>query len=120
MPSPVPLVRVVRSGLEESVHVGHVAVCDSDGRLIAATGDPDRLVFARSSMKPIQASVSLGRIGVDLPDEIIAISAASHHGEPRHLSAVRRLLRAGGVTQSALRCPPAFPAHADDIARTGA
>jgi L-asparaginase II len=120
VPSPVPLVRVVRSGLEESVHVGHVAVCDSDGRLIAAMGDPDRLVFARSSMKPIQASVSLGRIGVDLPDELIAISAASHHAEPRHLNAVRRLLRAGGVTQSALRCPPALPAHADDIARTGA
>ena len=84
VPSPVPLVRVVRSGLEESVHVGDVAVCDSDGRLIAAMGDPDRLVFARSSMKPIQASVSFGRIGVDLPDELIAISAASHHAEPRH------------------------------------
>jgi L-asparaginase II len=120
VPPPVPLVRVVRSGLEESVHVGHVAVCDSDGRLIGAMGDPDRLVFARSSMKPIQASVSLGRIGVDLPDELVAISAGSHHAEPRHLSAVRRLLRAWGVTQSALRCPPALPTHADDIARTGA
>jgi L-asparaginase II len=120
VPSPAPLVRVVRSGLEESVHAGHVAVCDADGRLIAAAGDPDRRVFARSSMKPIQASVSLGRIGADVPDELVAISTASHHAEPRHLTAVRRLLRAGGVTESALRCPPALPAHADDIARTGA
>ena len=47
MPSAAPLVRVVRSGLEESVHPGHVAVCDAEGRLVAAAGDPDRLVFAR-------------------------------------------------------------------------
>jgi L-asparaginase II len=97
-----------------------VAVCDADGRLVASAGDPDRLVFARSSMKPIQASVSLGRIGVDLPEELVAISAASHFAEPSHLTAVRRLLRAGGVAQSALRCPPAVPVRADDIARTGA
>ena len=31
MPSPAPLLSIVRSGLEESVHVGHVAVCDADG-----------------------------------------------------------------------------------------
>jgi L-asparaginase II len=120
VPSPIPLVRIVRSGLEESVHAGHVAVCDVDGRLIASAGDPHRQVFARSSMKPIQASVSLGHVGAELPDDLIAISSASHSAEPRHLTAVRRLLRAGGVTESALRCPPALPARAEDIARTGA
>ena len=29
----VPLVRVVRGGLTESIHAGHVAVCDADGTL---------------------------------------------------------------------------------------
>jgi L-asparaginase II len=119
VPSAVPLVRVVRSGLEESVHAGHVAVCDVDGRLVAEAGDPERLVFARSSMKPLQASVSLGRIATDLPDDLVAISAASHSAEPRHLTVVRRLLRAGGVTEAALRCPPAQPARSEDVARTG-
>ena len=52
------LVRVLRSGLEESVHLGDVAVVDADGRIVAAAGDADRVAFARSSMKPLQAAVS--------------------------------------------------------------
>jgi L-asparaginase II len=109
MPSPAPLVRVVRSGVEESVHLGHVAVCDADGRLVASLGDPDRLVFARSSMKPLQAAVSLRRIETELPDDLVAIMCASHSGEPSHVRAVRRLLRSGGATEGELRCPPDLP-----------
>jgi L-asparaginase II len=59
----VPLVRVVRSGLEESVHLGHVAVCDADDRLVAWAGDPGHRLFARSCMKPLQAAVSLRAAG---------------------------------------------------------
>jgi L-asparaginase II len=117
MPSAAPLVRVVRSGLEESVHAGHVAVCDADGRLLASLGDPDRLVFARSSMKPLQAAVSLRRIADGLPDDLVAIACASHNGEPEHARAVRRLLRAGDARESALGCPPAFPSRRSDAAR---
>src|SRR6266511_1823018 len=62
MASGTVLVRVFRSGLEESVHLGHVAVCDVDGHLVAWAGDPHRTVFARSCMKPVQAAVSLGSI----------------------------------------------------------
>jgi len=77
----VPIARVFRSGLEESVHLGHVAICDVEGRLLAAAGDPGRRVFARSSMKPLQAAVSLRAIGEDLPDELVAVMCASllHH-----------------------------------------
>src|SRR3712207_3542802 len=102
MTAPVPLIRVVRSGLEESVHLGDVAVCDADGRVVAVVGDPDRTVYARSSMKPLQAAVSLSRIGGDVPDDLAAIMCASHNGEPEHVRAVRRLLRAGEVSVSAL------------------
>ena len=63
MVAAVPIVRVVRSGLEESVHLGHVAVCDVDGRLAARAGDADRPVFIRSCTKPLQAAVSLAAIG---------------------------------------------------------
>ena len=119
MPSPAPLARVVRSGLEESVHVGHVAVCNADGRLVASLGDPDRLVYARSSMKPLQASVSLRRIAAGLPDDLVAIACASHNAEHEHLRAVRRLLRAGGIPESALRCPAALPIRPSDAARAG-
>jgi L-asparaginase II len=117
MPSAVPLVRVVRSGLLESVHSGHVAVCDADGRLLARAGDPDRLLFARSSTKPLQAAVSLRRIGEGLPEDLIAIMCASHNGEPIHVTAVRRLLRRGEVPVSALGCPPSFPLSASEARR---
>jgi len=120
MASPVPLVRVVRSGLEESVHLGSVAVCDPDGRLVAGAGDPDRLVFSRSSMKPLQAAVSFSRIGDELPTDLVAIGCASHNAEPEHVRAVRRLLRGGGVSPNALRTPPDVPARhedAQDVAR---
>jgi L-asparaginase II len=117
VPSPAPLVRVVRSGLEESVHLGHVAVCDAGGRLLASAGDPDRPVFARSSMKPLQAAVSLGTIDADLGEELVAIMCASHNAEPEHVRTVRRLLRTGGAAEGRLACPPALPSRAEDIAR---
>ena len=109
MPNAVPLVRVVRSNVTESIHLGHVAVCDPTGRLLAVAGDPDRLLFSRSSMKPLQAAVSLRRIGEPLPAELVAVMAASHNGEPVHVRAVRRLLRAGGLSERLLGCPSDLP-----------
>ena len=107
--APVPLVREIRSGLEESVHAGDVAVVDVDGRLLASAGDPDIGLFARSSMKPLQASVSLSLAPFDFPPSEIAVMCASHNAEPVHLEAVRALLRRAGVPESALRCPPMRP-----------
>jgi L-asparaginase II len=102
----------------ESVHAGHIAVCDAEGGIVASLGDPDRVVFARSAMKPLQASVSLGLIEVaDLLDDLVAVASASHNAEADHVRAVRRLLRAGGVAESALRCPPALPTRREDASR---
>ena len=109
MPNAVPLVRVVRSGVTESIHLGHVAVCDPSGRLLASAGDPDHLLFSRSSMKPLQAAVSLRRIGETLPRELVAVMCASHNGEPVHVRAVRRLLRSGDLSERELGCPPDLP-----------
>lgn len=104
-----PLVHVVRSGLEESVHLGHVAVCDAVGRLVARLGDPGRPVFLRSSTKPLQAAVSLSLLGEDLPDRLVSALCGSHNGEPIHVAAARAILRGAGLGVSALRCPPALP-----------
>jgi L-asparaginase II len=112
----VPLVRVVRSGLVESIHLGHVAVCDTDGRLIASAGDPARTVFARSCMKPLQASVAVAAIGEPLPDRELAIMCASHNGEPVHVSAVRAVLDRAGLGPNALRNPPGWPLDPDAMA----
>jgi L-asparaginase II len=117
MSAAAPLVRVVRSGLEESLHLGHVAVCDEDGRLVASIGDPHREVFGRSSMKPLQASVSLRVIGADLPDRLLSIMCASHNGEPVHVRAVRALLATAGLAESALQNPPDWPIDAGSRAK---
>jgi L-asparaginase II len=102
----------------ESVHLGDVAVCDADGRLIASLGDPDHVAFARSCMKPVQAAVSLAAIDVRLPDGEVAVMCASHNGEPVHVRAVRSLLRRGGLTADALQTPAARPFDAEAIVRT--
>ncbi|MGZ8620375.1 MAG: asparaginase, partial [Actinomycetota bacterium] len=114
----VPSVRVVRSGLVESVHLADVAVCDADGRLVAFAGEAGRPVYGRSCTKPLQASVSLAAIGDEpLSDRQIAIACASHNGEPVHLAAVRSVLRRGGLGVDALRTPPGWPLDPATMAR---
>jgi L-asparaginase II len=114
----VPLVRVVRSGLEESLHLGHVAICDAEGRLVASAGDPRSELFARSCMKPLQAAVSLHAIGdVEVPDREVAVMCASHNGEPVHVGAVQALLARAGLDPSALRNPPGWPLDEGSMAR---
>jgi L-asparaginase II len=71
-------------------------------------------VYARSSMKPLQAAVSLSRIAEDVPSDLVAIMCASHNGEPEHVRAVRRLLRGGDIPVGALRCPEDLPSRRVD------
>jgi L-asparaginase II len=113
----VPLVQVVRSGLLESVHLGDVAVCDAEGRVLASAGDPDHVAFARSCMKPVQAAVSLAAIDVRVPDTEVAVMCSSHNGEPVHIRAVRSLLRRGELTEAALMTPSARPFDAEAMVR---
>jgi L-asparaginase II len=103
----------MRSGVEESVHHGSVAVVGSDGRLLASAGDPGTVAFARSASKPFQAIASLSLMGKDpgedLSDREVAVMCGSHHGEPDHLDAVRALLERADLGPEALRCPPGLP-----------
>ena len=46
---------------------------DADGRLLQRAGDPGRLVFARSAMKPLQAAVSLSHMAANPTDQEIAV-----------------------------------------------
>ena len=50
------------------------------------------------------------RSGLSLDDPAdLALCAASHSGEPMHISRVRAMLAAGGLTESDLRTPPDLP-----------
>ena len=53
---------VVRSGAIESRHVGHGALVDPDGEVVATVGDPTTAFYPRSSVKPWQAA-TIRRVG---------------------------------------------------------
>jgi len=108
LPTTVPVAAVVRSGFVESVHHGSVVVVDPTGRELLAVGDPHRPVFPRSSNKPLQAAAMV-RAGLDVDDELLALVAASHSGEPAHLDGVRKLLASAGLTESDLQNTPDLP-----------
>src|SRR4029078_13614136 len=99
-------VTVVRGELEESRHSVHVAVVDSDGRLVAWHGDPHRLTTTRSGAKPFEAQplVASGAVGaLGLDSETLAVCCASHEGRDEHVAAVRRGLEACGLGPEAPR-----------------
>jgi L-asparaginase II len=104
-----PVVRVIRSGLEESVHAFDVAVADASGRVVAFAGDLGRMLFARSSMKPLQASVSLSLAPFDFTDREVAVMCASHNAEEIHVQAVLGVLARAGVSEGDLQTPPGLP-----------
>lgn len=109
------LARVVRSGFQESLHRGSLVTLAADGSEIFALGDPDEPVFPRSSNKPLQA-VGMLRAGLTLTAEDLALAAASHSGEPRHVRRVRELLSAAGLSESDLVCPAGLPLSEDAAA----
>lgn len=104
----VPLAEVVRGDLVESVHLGHLVVLGPDGAVRLSLGDPTTTIWPRSSVKPLQA-VAMLRSGLDLPDRLLALGAASHSGAPEHLAGVREILVGAGLDESALRNTPDLP-----------
>ncbi|WP_322645567.1 asparaginase [Oerskovia flava] len=106
----VPLAEVVRGGLVESVHLGHLVVDPAAGdRLVL--GDPAVVIWPRSSVKPLQA-VAMVRSGLDLPPRLLALAAASHNGEAEHLAGAREILASVGLDEAALRNTPDMPVYA--------
>ncbi|GEN81014.1 asparaginase [Actinotalea fermentans] len=110
-PQAGPLAVVVRGGVVESVHVGHLVVVRPDGTVSRAVGDPDATIFARSSLKPLQAAAMLGA-GLEIDDEGLALACASHSGTPEHLAVVRRVLAGAGLTEDDLQNTPDLPLDA--------
>jgi len=104
----VPLVDVVRSGVVESVHTGHLVVIDASGEPMVSLGDPVQPVFPRSSNKPLQA-VGMRRLGLDARPDQLALAAASHSGEAVHVEVVEAVLARGGFGENDLGCPPDWP-----------
>lgn len=108
----VDLVRLVRNGVVESVHRGHVVVCTPDATIVTALGVPDRLTYVRSTVKPFQALAVLDMLaeeGIAMDTDALAIACSSHDGTDTQQIEAARVLAEAGLDESALQCPPAFP-----------
>ena len=106
------LATVYRGGLEESHHTGSIVVVDSTGRLLTSLGDPGRRICLRSAAKPFQAIPLIEYGGVEeyeLTGEQIALTCASHGGEPFHVSTAAAILRKGEFDESDLLCAAHVP-----------
>jgi L-asparaginase II len=107
-PAPPVLAEVIRSGFPESRHRGSVLALGADGTPVLRAGQVSGPMFPRSANKPLQAAALL-RAGLDLDGKLLALAAASHSGEDFHVAGVREILARAGLTEQALRCPPALP-----------
>lgn len=107
-----PLVEATRGGIVESLHLGAMAVVDSDGHLLASYGNPDLVSFPRSSMKPFQVLPFVEMGGVELyglNEEELAIMCASHTGTDDHVRVLKGLHEKVGLQLNDLQCGVHWP-----------
>jgi L-asparaginase II len=97
------LAELVRDGVVESVHRGFLVALNADGSTKLALGNPDQLIFPRSTVKSIQGAAMV-RSGLKLEPRLLALGCSSHSGSAEHLDAVREILAIAKLDESALQC----------------
>jgi len=106
-----PMIEIWRGPHLESWHTGHAVVCGPNGAIIEAWGDPDALIYPRSSAKMIQAlPLLLSGAGSALTDRYLALACASHQGGAAHVDLATQWLSDLGLGDGDLRCGPQWPA----------
>ena len=104
----VVVAELVRDGFTESFHHGVLAVVDQHGSTLLERGNPDAIVYPRSTLKPLQA-IAVMETGIELSPLNLTLTTASHCGSAQHREAIRALLKEYGLDESALRCPKDWP-----------
>jgi L-asparaginase II len=102
----VPVLEVWRGGLLESVHQAHAVICDAKG-VVATWGNPQAVIFPRSSAKMLQALPLLetgAATARGLSQAHLALSCASHRGGHVHVDLAGRWIADLGLSESDLRC----------------
>lgn len=103
----VPLAEIRRAGITESIHFGSVAVTNTCGDIVYAAGNPQRLTFARSALKPLLAAPFFAADGIQrlgLSESEAALLCASHSGEAPHVEAASNILKKAGADTQQLLC----------------
>ena len=104
----VVLAELVRSGLIESTHSGHLILMAADGSDLLTLGDVEAEIYPRSAIKSLQAAAMV-RAGLNLNDEQLALVCASHGGTNRHQEVALEILRSVGLSESELQNTPDAP-----------
>ncbi len=107
-----PIVQRIRGEWTESVHVGHIAVVDAGGRLLAWAGDPGRIVWMGSAVNPLAALplVLHGVAGAGKADDTaLALLAGRQQGTVQQTSRLDRLLQQHGIEEAELALPAVYP-----------
>ena len=111
------MVEVTRSGEIESFHQGVAVLINSSGEILQEWGDSEKLIYPRSALKPIQ-SLNLFKDGVaeglNISDEYIALTTASHHSESFHQKMVIEWLKKIKLNEDSLCCGPDWPWNLED------
>jgi L-asparaginase II len=103
----LPMVELWRGGRMESVHAGHAVICDDRGQIVDAWGDPQAVIYPRSSCKMLQALPLVESGAADaagLTEAQLAMACASHQGAAIHTGMVRDWLADLAMSESDLRC----------------
>ena len=111
-----PLIAVQRGPLIEAVHQGAIVASFPNGKLAGAIGDPDQVIYIRSSAKPLQVLSLLESGAADhfgFSARELAIMAGSHNGAEAHVSTVQHILERLGLDESALQCGAHWPLGRD-------
>ena len=112
----VVVAELLRDGITESFHHGVMAVVDSDGATLLERGNPDAIVYPRSTLKPFQALAVLAT-GIELSPLELALTSASHCGSLRHRDAIGNFLNRWGLSASQLQCPEDWPLGVEERAQ---
>ena len=111
------MVEVTRSGEVESFHHGVAVLINSSGDILKEWGNSDLNIFPRSALKPIQ-TLNLYKDGLansmNITEEQIAITTASHHAEKNHLEIISNWLRKINISEENLACGHDWPWNLED------
>lgn len=87
---------MTRGGRVESRHRGSLVLLDAAGSVAVAAGLVDQPVFARSTLKPMQAAA-------------LVAAGFTQPSTDRHRAGVQATLAAAGLSEAALGCPADLP-----------
>ena len=97
----------IRGEAIESTHALCAVVVDSNKNILYSCGDANLSVPARSTLKPFQSATTLKENSYNkfkFTKKEIALTCASHNGQPQHINTAKRMLEKLKLSKQSLEC----------------